>query len=201
MGVFKSMRELKQQAKQIEPSMPPLADRMAGALVAFPGAADWMASQRADGTPGAAFPRAFAGAGTVDSGHVMEPWRPWLRPSSRDVLRSTRSQICWQARWRPSSGCYDRQGTGRGACAGGRWCRGGRDPHGGPGRRRRGGHPRPGRPARDGHGGAVAVPQPVHRVAVALAIAEHVAVPQPFAIPQHVAFPQPLTVTEQVAFT
>ena len=31
MGVFKSMRDLQKQAKQIEATMPPVADRMAAA--------------------------------------------------------------------------------------------------------------------------------------------------------------------------
>ena len=31
MGVFKSMRDLQKQAKQIEATMPPVADRMASA--------------------------------------------------------------------------------------------------------------------------------------------------------------------------
>ena len=45
MGVFKSMRDLQKQAKQIEASMPPVADRMAAAQARMAAANQMMAAQ------------------------------------------------------------------------------------------------------------------------------------------------------------
>jgi len=66
MGVLKSMRELKQQARQIERSMPPVADRMAAAQARMASVNEMMAAQTqaanaavaaAEGTAGAAVRR------------------------------------------------------------------------------------------------------------------------------------------------
>src|SRR6516165_3668886 len=156
---------------------------------------------------------------TGPAGPVMtwEPWRPWLRPSIRDVLRCIHSPACWQAPWRPSPTPGAGRGAGRGARAGGRRCRGGRDPHGGPGQRRRGGQPCPVPSARDGRRGTV--PRPVQQIAVTLAehvalpqpltvaeqialaptVADQVALPQPVAVAEHVALPQPLIIAQSIA--
>ena len=45
MGVFKSMRDLQKQAKQIEATMPPVADRMAAAQARMAAANQMMAAQ------------------------------------------------------------------------------------------------------------------------------------------------------------
>ena len=45
MGVFKSMRDLQKQAKQIEATMPPVADRMAAAQARMARANQMMAAQ------------------------------------------------------------------------------------------------------------------------------------------------------------
>jgi hypothetical protein len=45
MGVFKSMRDLQKQAKQIEATMPPVADRMAAAQARMANANQMMAAQ------------------------------------------------------------------------------------------------------------------------------------------------------------
>ena len=45
MGVFKSMRDLQKQAKQIEATMPPVADRMATAQARMAAANQMMAAQ------------------------------------------------------------------------------------------------------------------------------------------------------------
>lgn len=45
MGVFKSMRDLQKQAKQIEAAMPPVADRMAAAQARMAAANQMMAAQ------------------------------------------------------------------------------------------------------------------------------------------------------------
>ena len=66
MGVFKSMRDLQKQAKQIEATMPPVADRMAAAQARMAAANQMMAAQTqaanaavaaAAGTAGAAATR------------------------------------------------------------------------------------------------------------------------------------------------
>jgi DNA-binding protein YbaB len=66
MGVFKSMRDLQKQAKQIEATMPPVADRMAAAQARMAAANQMMAAQTqaanaavaaAAGTAGAAAAR------------------------------------------------------------------------------------------------------------------------------------------------
>ena len=66
MGVFKSMRDLQKQAKQIEATMPPVADRMASAQARMAAANQMMAAQTqaanaavaaAAGTAGAAATR------------------------------------------------------------------------------------------------------------------------------------------------
>lgn len=45
MGVFKSMRDLQKQAREIEASMPPVADRMAAAQARMAGVNQMMAAQ------------------------------------------------------------------------------------------------------------------------------------------------------------
>jgi hypothetical protein len=66
MGVFKSMRDLQKQARQIEATMPPVADRMAAAQARMAAANQMMAAQTqaanaavaaAAGTAGAAATR------------------------------------------------------------------------------------------------------------------------------------------------
>jgi hypothetical protein len=66
MGVFKSMRDLQKQAKQIEATMPPVADRMAAAQARMANLNEMMAAQTqaanaavaaAAGTAGAAAAR------------------------------------------------------------------------------------------------------------------------------------------------
>jgi hypothetical protein len=73
MGVFKSMRDLQKQAKQIEATMPPVADRMAAAQARMAAANQMMAAQTqaanaaaaaAAGTAGAAGAGAERGGGT-----------------------------------------------------------------------------------------------------------------------------------------
>jgi hypothetical protein len=73
MGVFKSMRDLQKQAKQIEATMPPVADRMAAAQARMAAANQMMAAQTqaanaavaaAAGTAGAVGAGAERGGGT-----------------------------------------------------------------------------------------------------------------------------------------
>jgi len=73
MGVFKSMRDLQKQAKQIEATMPPVADRMAAAQARMAAANQMMAAQTqaanaavaaAAGTAGMAGAGAERGGGT-----------------------------------------------------------------------------------------------------------------------------------------
>jgi hypothetical protein len=73
MGVFKSMRDLQKQAKQIEATMPPVADRMAAAQARMANLNEMMAAQTqaanaavaaAAGTAGPAGAGAERGGGT-----------------------------------------------------------------------------------------------------------------------------------------
>jgi hypothetical protein len=190
MGVVKSVRDLQKQAIQIERSMPPAGDRMAAAQARMAGAGQALVVSR-------------------------EPLPPARRLSICEVLRCTHSQACWQAARRPSPGPSAGPGAGRGARAGRRRCRGGRDPHRAPGQHRRGGQPRPGPAARDGHRGAVAIPRPVHRVAIARTFAialakqppltqpvtKQAAPTQPVTVTDHVTLTQPVTVTDHVTLT
>ncbi len=73
MGVFKSMRDLQKQAKQIEATMPPVADRMAAAQARMANLNQMMAAQtqaaNAAWRPrrgGAAGAGASAGAGQAE---------------------------------------------------------------------------------------------------------------------------------------
>jgi hypothetical protein len=61
MGVFKSMRDLQKQAREIEASMPPVADRMAAAQARMAAANQMMAAQTQ-----AANAAVAAAAGTAD---------------------------------------------------------------------------------------------------------------------------------------
>ena len=65
MGVFKSMRDLQKQAKDIERSMPPVGDRMAAAQARMANLNQMMAAQTQ-----AANAAAAAAAGTADASAV-----------------------------------------------------------------------------------------------------------------------------------
>ena len=64
MGVFKSMRDLQKQAKQIEASMPPVADRMA-AQARMAAASQMMATQTQAANAAVAAAEGTAGAAAV----------------------------------------------------------------------------------------------------------------------------------------
>jgi hypothetical protein len=66
MGVFKSMRDLQKQAKQIEATMPPVADRMAAAQARMAAANQMMAAQTQAAS--AAVAAAAGTAGPVGAG-------------------------------------------------------------------------------------------------------------------------------------
>jgi hypothetical protein len=65
MGVFKSMRDLQKQAKQIEATMPPVADRMAAAQARMAGLNQMMAAQTQAANAAAAAAAGTAGASAV----------------------------------------------------------------------------------------------------------------------------------------
>ncbi len=78
MGVFKSMRDLQKQAKQIEATMPPVADRMAAAQARMANLNQMMAAQTqaanaavaaVAGTAGPAGAGAERGGGTSRAAH------------------------------------------------------------------------------------------------------------------------------------
>jgi hypothetical protein len=65
MGVFKSMRDLQKQAKQIEATMPPVADRMAAAQARMAGLNQMMAAQTQAANAAVAAAAGTAGASAV----------------------------------------------------------------------------------------------------------------------------------------
>jgi hypothetical protein len=65
MGVFKSMRDLTQQARQIERSMPPVGDRMAAAQARMARANQMMAAQTQAANAAVAAAAGTAGASAV----------------------------------------------------------------------------------------------------------------------------------------
>ena len=65
MGLFKSMRDLQKQAKEIEASMPPVADRMAAAQARMASMNQMMAAQTQAANAAAAAAAGTAGASAV----------------------------------------------------------------------------------------------------------------------------------------
>jgi hypothetical protein len=62
MGVFKSMRDLQKQAREVEASLPPVADRMAAAQARMAAASQMMAAQTQAANAAAAAAAGTAGA-------------------------------------------------------------------------------------------------------------------------------------------
>ena len=65
MGVFKSMRDLQKQAKQIERSMPPVGDRLAAAQARMASVGQMLAAQTQAANAAAAAAAGTAGASAV----------------------------------------------------------------------------------------------------------------------------------------
>jgi hypothetical protein len=65
MGVFKSVRDLQKQAKQIEATMPPVADRMAAAQARMAAANQMMAAQTQAANAAVAAATGTAGTGAA----------------------------------------------------------------------------------------------------------------------------------------
>jgi hypothetical protein len=65
MGVFKSMRDLQKQAKQIERSMPPVGDRLAAAQARMASVGQMLAAQTQAANAAAAAAEGTAGASAV----------------------------------------------------------------------------------------------------------------------------------------